>query len=180
MWLNAEALPPLAYLVHRSLIKASKGWSEELTNNDDGEFFARMITSSSKVIFVPESISYYRMDTPGSLSKGISRQSLLSLIESIKLYAVHSKKCEQDFTEALRTIYTVALIKLYPLNSGLANEVEVEKERLGIGGFRYPKRTKVYDLLFAIIGIKTTAILHRVLLGFRKTIDKIKNGYEAK
>jgi len=180
MWLNAEALPPLAYLTHRSLIETSGGWNEELTTNDDGEFFARVIVLSRDIMFVSESISYYRMDTPDSLSKQISYKSLLSLIQSITLYAEHSKKCKQDFTEALRTIYTVTIIKLYPLDVELAKKVEVEKRQLGIIGFRYPKRTKVYDLLFAILGIRITATLHKELLNARDFIYEIKAGNKVK
>jgi len=174
MWLNVEAIPPLSYITHRKLIEAVGGWNEELTTNDDGEFFARVIGSSKNVVFVSESVSYYRMDSPNSLSKKISHQSLLSLIKSIKLYAEHSKKCKQDFTEALKTVYTVAIIKLYPLNSELAKKVEFEKDLLGITGFRYPKKTRIYDLLFLFLGIKRTAFIHKILLRLRGFTYEIK------
>lgn len=179
MWLNSEALPPLSYLVHRSLIELSGGWNEELSNNDDGEFFARVIVASKNIIFTSESVSYYRIDTPNSLSKKISDQSLLSLIKSIKLYAEHSKKCKKDFTKALRTVYTVAIIKLYSANTLLAMKAKAEKEQLGINGFRYPKRTKIYDLLFTFLGIRVTALLHKMLLRMRSLRYEIKTRYKV-
>ncbi len=180
MWLNTEALPPLSYLIPRSIIKASGGWDETLKKNQDGEFFARVILFSQKILFTSESISYYRMDTPNSISKNLSYQSLLSIKKSIDLYVQHSKKCKQDFTEALRTIYTVAIMKLYPLDSELARKVTMEKEQLGINGFRYPKRTKIYDLLFTLLGIRVTALLHKILLRIRSIIYEIKAWRQAR
>lgn len=174
IWLHSEAVFPHSYLVHRSLVEKSGGWNESLRKNQDGEFFSRVILASSKVIFVSKSISYYRMDTPNSLSKGISKQSLLSLAKSINLYALNIKKCKYDFTQALKTVYTLALIKLYPLDPKLAKKIEIEKNNLGIFGYRYPKRIKIYNLLFAILGIKNTAHLHSNLLKIRSLVSRIK------
>lgn len=179
MWLTGEVIYPHAYLTHRSLIEASKGWNEELSNNDDGEFFARIILLSSKIIFVSNSISYYRTDAPNSLSKGISHKSLLSLKKSMNLYVEHSKKCKKDFSKALTTMYTLTLIKLYPLDPALAKEVEIEKEQFGITGFRYPKKTKLYVLLFLFLGIKTTALVHHKLLVLRNFTHNIKDQSRA-
>ncbi len=172
MWLNAEALPPLSYLVHRSLIETVGGWNEELSNNDDGEFFARVIVASQHIVFIPESISYYRMDTPNSLSKDISRRALLSYVKSIKLYAEHIKGTSRDFTSALKTVFTRALIKLYPIDVHLAEEMKRYKEEIGIYGYRYPRYTKLYDMLFFFLGIQMTAKLQALLKRLKAKMSK--------
>ncbi|MBD3789204.1 MAG: glycosyltransferase [Campylobacterales bacterium] len=174
MWLNAEAIPPLGYLMHRSLIEASGGWNEALSNNDDGEFFARVILASKNIIFVPKSISYYRTDTPGSLSKEISQRASLSYIRSIELYVQHVKQCKQDFMPALKTVFTRALIQLYPLDQEAADTLQKIKEKLGILGYRYPKKTVLYDLLFWLFGIKRTAQLQTMLKSVRYRIVTLK------
>lgn len=174
MWLNAEALPPLSFLVHRSLINTSGGWDVTLKKNQDGEFFARVILSSQKILFSSKSISYYRMDTPSSISKSVSYESLLSIKKSITLYVQHSKVCKQDFSEALRTIYTRGLMELYPLNPDLAQEVEIEKDRYGISGYRYPRYVRIYNILFLVLGIKLTSQLQSKLRSLRsKFLGKI-------
>jgi len=160
MWINSEALPPLVFLIHRSLIDKIGGWNENLTNNDDGEFFARLMTQTNSILFVPNAISYYRVDSTNSLSKNISELSLLSLLKSISLYTTHVKRCNYDFTEALRVVYTVALIKLYPLNKEMADQVKKDMQSHNIIGYKYPKRVWLYDLFFFTIGIQRTAWLH--------------------
>ena len=172
MWLNAEALPPLSYLVHRSLIETAGGWNEELSNNDDGELFTRVILASEHIVFVPESISYYRMDTPNSLSKDISRQALLSYVKSIKLYAEHVKGTSRDFTSALKTVFTRALMKLYPIDLHLAEEMKRYKEEIGIYGYRYPKYTKLYDMLFFLLSIRITANLQVLIKRLKSKMSK--------
>ena len=169
MWLNSEALPPLAYLTHRRLIKASGIWNETLTKNQDGEFFARVILSSKKILFSSDSLSYYRMDTPNSISKQISREAALSVKKSLDLYVKHSRKCPEDFTDSLRTIYTFMLVKMYPFSPKVAKEIEAEKEAYGIGGYRYPRNTRIYNILFSLLGMQVTAKLHYVLLRIRNS-----------
>jgi glycosyltransferase involved in cell wall biosynthesis len=56
------------WLVHRELIEKSGGWNEQLSLNDDGEFFFRIISMSKTVHYCANAIVYYRMPING-LSK---------------------------------------------------------------------------------------------------------------
>lgn len=67
-WSGNWMMPPAAWLVPRSLIRAAGCWNETLSLNDDGEYFARVILASREVRFCANARSYYRSGNPGSLS----------------------------------------------------------------------------------------------------------------
>nr|WP_298332150.1 glycosyltransferase family A protein [uncultured Christiangramia sp.] len=77
-----EFFPLHVYLTPRSLIKEAGYWDEELTNNDDAEFFARVILNAHKIKFVPEAVAYYRYDVPENLSSLDSKEKIKSLMKS--------------------------------------------------------------------------------------------------
>lgn len=79
-------LQPAAWLVSRSLSEMAGPWDERLTNDDDGEYFCRVIRASDHVRFVPEARVYYRKRASGSLANiGRDTKKLDSLWLSMKL-----------------------------------------------------------------------------------------------
>lgn len=66
---------PASYLMHRRLIEKAGGWNETLFNNEDGEFYSRIMLEASRVFFVPEVKVYWRTTT-NSLSKRVSEKFL--------------------------------------------------------------------------------------------------------
>jgi len=95
--------PPEAFLISRELINFSGFWNENLTNNDDGEFFFRIISNASKIIFAQKSIVYHRKVVQGNqnLSELDSNEKLYSLINSWKiieaLYVVRYNNQNSDY-----------------------------------------------------------------------------------
>lgn len=79
---NNEFLPLHAYLTPRSLVEKVGHWDENLSNNDDAEFFARVILNADKIKFVPEAVAYYRYDVPENLSSLNSKEKIKSLMKS--------------------------------------------------------------------------------------------------
>jgi glycosyltransferase involved in cell wall biosynthesis len=66
---------PASYLMHRYLIEKVGGWDESLFNNEDGEFYSRIMTQATSVHYVPDVKVYWRT-TPDSLSKQVSNSYL--------------------------------------------------------------------------------------------------------
>lgn len=89
MWNNASSVSMIAchsYLVSRELIAKSGGWNEQLTANDDGEFFARILLCCGKVLFAENAYAYYRTGRYSSMSRTISRRNVESHLESYRLH----------------------------------------------------------------------------------------------
>ena len=80
-----EYFPMHVYLIPANLIRKSGGWNEELTNNDDAEFFARVILNAGGIRFVPSAKVYYRYGSHEKLSAINSMEKAESVIKSWKL-----------------------------------------------------------------------------------------------
>lgn len=87
-----EYFPLHVYLIPRKLIEKSGLWNENLTNNDDAEFFTRVILNASKIVFSSETSVYYRYTSEEKLSILNSKEKIISAIQSWKLIDSHIKE----------------------------------------------------------------------------------------
>ncbi len=79
------------WLTPRALIEKAGPWNEELTVNDDGEFFSRVLLKADYIHFVPTGVAYYRLPTQNNLSQlqvG-SDAAATSLLRSYQLIGRH-------------------------------------------------------------------------------------------
>ncbi|MHB1105158.1 MAG: glycosyltransferase family 2 protein [Lutibacter sp.] len=87
---HSEFFPLMVYLVPKKTIELSGKWDESLSNNDDGEFFTRVLLSASKIIFVETTSVFYRGDSYDvKLSSFDTKDKILSAIQSWKLIEIH-------------------------------------------------------------------------------------------
>lgn len=79
-WFN-----PSAWLISRELAEMAGGWNEDLSLDDDGEYFCRLVAKSSGITFVGRAKSFYRRGNASSLSRSNSRRACESLVTSLHL-----------------------------------------------------------------------------------------------
>lgn len=84
-----EFFPPHVYLSPRKLIEKAGEWNEDLSNNDDAEFFTRIIINASEILFTENAKVYYRYGNSGKLSNLDSENKIESLLASWKLIEDH-------------------------------------------------------------------------------------------
>ncbi len=113
-----EYLPLHNYLTPRDLIIKSGEWNEQLSNNDDAEFFTRVILNSEKILFAETAIVYYRFTGNDNLSKLDSKEKAVSAINSWEMIdsylSANSKKPPKEYIQnALFNLYIV-LDKNFP------------------------------------------------------------------
>jgi glycosyltransferase involved in cell wall biosynthesis len=87
-----EFFPLHVYLIPKVLIDKSGNWNEDLTNNDDAEFFARVILNSSGILFSDKTSVYYRYSGEDNLSALNSSEKIESAIKSWKLIEAYMKQ----------------------------------------------------------------------------------------
>lgn len=87
---------PASWLVSRKLSDMAGPWNEKLSQDDDGEYFARVVAVSEKIIFVKEARCYYRKSNPRSLSRDLSRKGCESLFLSLSLCIEHLRSLEDS------------------------------------------------------------------------------------
>lgn len=108
---NDEYFPPIVYLVSRELIKIAGRWDETISNNDDGEYFNRVLMNTDRVIFCENTSAYYRAGNTDRLSLLDNREKIQSNIESWKLIEEQLKEKHKKIAAVYvgngkRNIYT--------------------------------------------------------------------------
>ena len=59
---------PALWLIPKAVVKAAGPWREDLTLNNDSEYFTRVLLAAGNVLFCPGARCYYRSGQAGSLS----------------------------------------------------------------------------------------------------------------
>ena len=80
-----EFFPLHVYLTPKKLIVKAGSWNTDLTNNDDAEFFARVILNAAHIKFAPEAAVYYRYNSEKKLSDIDTPEKLDSFLKSLEL-----------------------------------------------------------------------------------------------
>ena len=102
---RASMVQPAAWLTPREIINTAGLWNEDLTLDDDGEFFARVLLASAGITKTEGKIYYRKFPAAGdNLSATQSVVGLQSLYLSIQLKAQHLYKASQSIA-AKRAIY---------------------------------------------------------------------------
>jgi glycosyltransferase involved in cell wall biosynthesis len=97
---------PARWLLHRAVVDEIGPWREDLTLNNDAEYFCRAVLASDAVLFCPGARVFYRSGHPASLSGLKSRAGMVS---QSKVIAV----CEQQLLareDSDRTRRALALV----------------------------------------------------------------------
>lgn len=91
--------PLHSFLTSRILILAAGAWNNDLTINQDGEFFTRINLKSQKLLLTKECYVLYRIHAGGRTSENIDSKNLRSLLYSfclindhLKFYAIENRK----------------------------------------------------------------------------------------
>jgi glycosyltransferase involved in cell wall biosynthesis len=126
-----------AWLTPRSVINEAGPWKEYTSPDDDGEFFARVLLSSSGVRYVDEGCVYYRQHENATRVSGLrSKTALKGWLRSIDSKRDHlipettDEQREQAAHGLARQYWSLAL-DAYPAQPDLATQAEERAADLG-------------------------------------------------
>jgi glycosyltransferase involved in cell wall biosynthesis len=85
-------IPLFSWIIHIDLIKTVGLWNEDIGNNDDGEFFTRVLLHTDNCCNVPEILGHYRILESNSLSKLNTINKVNSAFESCLIIENYLKK----------------------------------------------------------------------------------------
>jgi len=169
---------PAAWLVSRKLSDLAGPWNEILSYDDDGEYFCRVVSVSNKVIFVKDSICYYRIGNLGSLSQTFSEKALISLYQSTLLCVRHLLNLEDsDRTRsAIISLLKRRVWYFYPYHMKIVHEFSDIAINLGFNDLN-PKCNLRFKILKNIIGwdmaLNLKNVKWKIETIIRKNIDKL-------
>lgn len=106
-------MPLHCWLTKASIIKKSGYWNEAITNNDDGEFFTRVLLQSQRIFGIQQVLCYYRR-VAHSLSAMNSGERIDSAFKSYSIIE-NLLKAEQDrrLLSYVKRMYYVQFTSLY-------------------------------------------------------------------
>ena len=108
--------PPVVWLTPRHIIEEAGPWNEELSYNDDSEFFARVLLKSKGIVFTKDAWSYYRRGIKTSVGSRKNRKALQSRLQSLNLVTRHmmSENSSLQTRNACACQYHKFIFSIYP------------------------------------------------------------------
>jgi glycosyltransferase involved in cell wall biosynthesis len=156
-------LYPALWLVPRQIIMKAGPWLPELSLNDDGEFFTRILLASDKVLFCEGARTYYRSGITGSLSGLKSRKGWGSQFKVIDLCQGHlmAREDSDRTRRACAMLWQRLAHASYPYCKSLANEAldranQLHQVRL------VPEGGPAFKLASRVLGWKMARVLQRL------------------
>lgn len=132
---RSEMMQPGVFLTPRSVILAAGPWDENLTINQDGEFFCRVMLQCKGIFFEPRGKVYYRKPGESNVSQQKSYKAASSLLESYRCYEREILKVEDSkrVREAIARNYLRFSYVIYPNYPDLLEESFNDFRRIGVG-----------------------------------------------
>jgi glycosyltransferase involved in cell wall biosynthesis len=132
-WTGGGMMPVFGWLTPRAVIEKAGPWNEQLSVNDDGEFFARAVLASSGIVFCPQAKGYYRVTESPSISKGRGRAAMLSALHAIDMCSDHllNRNASAAARHACACQYQRFAFSYYPECVDLVRRAEQHAHELG-------------------------------------------------
>ncbi|HTH81505.1 MAG TPA: glycosyltransferase family A protein [Mucilaginibacter sp.] len=151
-------IQPNAWLSPRTIIEKAGYWNEQLTLDDDGEFFCRVVLASRGVYYSACAINHYRkFRYQTNLSASGTRKAMLSLQQATNLkYEQLKKKDHPKLNIALAKLYIENAVTFFPEHFDLYKAAMSKVKLLGpinyvpvIGGNKIEYIKKILGWRFA-------------------------------
>jgi glycosyltransferase involved in cell wall biosynthesis len=149
-------MPPIGWLIPRSIIEKAGPWNENLLINQDGEYFARVLLEAEQIVFCPETTVFYRSGLPSSVSGRFSSGALQSQYEAAELITHHlldredTLRVRQACADALQRV----AYKAYPASKDVTHQAERRVTELGGSNWHPPGGGMLFRWLGKRIGWK--------------------------
>lgn len=168
-WEGGGMMPLHAWLIPRTITSAASYWNEDLSLNDDGEYFCRVVLASKGVKFCSGAKSYYRSGISCSLSSTTSKKGWESAFRSIDLCADYllSRENSPRTRHACATAFQRFIFTVYPDVPDLVHKAEAKVKSLG-GSELKADGGSLFQLIANTLGWKLAKLVQGTWLLTRK------------
>jgi len=167
------------WLVSRELTEAAGPWDTRLSNDDDGEYFCRVLLASDGILFVPEGRVFYRITASNRVSHiGHSDKKKDALCASMRLHVNYLRSLEDSdrVRKACLTYLQNWMIQFYPERPDIVEELRKLAKELG-GRLETPRLRWKYAWLKPLFGYRfakhTQTLLPRLKQSLTRSWDKV-------
>lgn len=127
-------IQPGAWLTSRALLDQAGPWDENLGVNDDGEYFARVLSRASRIQFVDQAEIHYRTHRQHSLSQLRTYEGMSSLYRSVQKVSAELLRCDSSLETrlALAEMWERVRFELYPVATELSRAAGIHARADGL------------------------------------------------
>jgi glycosyltransferase involved in cell wall biosynthesis len=142
-----------AWLVPRAVAASAGPWNEALSQNDDDEYFARVVLASRGIVFSMAGASLCRSRLPSSPTRRSDRLAIESRVRSAELIAGHMRRAEDSprVVRALANYWQFLEYEIYLGAPDLGRRAAREVKALGGSNVR-PEMGSNQRVLARLIG----------------------------
>lgn len=162
------------WLVSRELTEAAGPWDTRLSNDDDGEYFCRVILASDGIRFVPDGRVFYRRTTSNRLSYiGHSDKKKEAICASMRLHVKYLRSLEDSdrVRAACMTYLQNWLPEFYPERPDIVEELGKLAKELG-GRLEPPRLRWKYAWLKPLFGYRFAKEFQTALPLLRQSVTR--------
>ena len=163
-----------SWLVSRKLTEMAGLWNENLSLNDDGEYFCRVISNSEHIRFIPESKCYVRRGNPGLSSTNILANIKLESLSYWILCHIQTLRAMED-SQRMRSACLKLLqrwsIYFYPERPDIINKMSMLAAELG-GRLDMPVLKLKYRLIQKAFGWRIAKKARFFLPSIRTALER--------
>lgn len=166
-WSGHGTMPPVAWLLPRSIVDKNGPWNEALSLCNDTEYFTRVALNSSKIAYCADACGYYRSGNP-TLSGRRDRKSLESFFEVCRLCTGHLLAFEDSprTRRACGNLWQFFAYWTYPEAPDLVRAAEQRATEMGGTDLRM-NISPALELLSTVIGWKGVKRIQRAYYSVR-------------
>lgn len=157
-WRGGGMMPPHAWLTPVGIARAAGDWDESILQNQDGEYFSRVLLASDGVRFCPEACSYYREGVKASISKRKDHAARASRLKATQAIVNRLTEADQsrETRQACGNILEEMMMLTYPQYPDLSDAAASHMKALGGGDGSRPYRGRVFKFFAAWLGWRLT------------------------
>ncbi|WP_317231435.1 glycosyltransferase family 2 protein [Subsaxibacter sp. CAU 1640] len=150
-----------AWLTPRNLVEKAGPWDENLSKDQDGEFFCRVVSHANQVIYVPNILNYYRKHISGqniaNQKRRIHVESQLKAVDS-KVDQLKSLKHTKAYKAAFALQYKWIAIDAYPEFKDLSKKAWIASESLGGSNYSPVLGGAIIETIKSVFGWRTARV----------------------
>jgi len=123
-----------SWLSPKTLLDKAGWWNEDLSVDDDGEYFCRVILESKQIIYVPDAINYYRKyrsNTNLSAGENIGAMRSRLLASELKWKHLKAKSANPLIDAAMAKVFMENAVTFYPQFMELYRVADKHVKELG-------------------------------------------------
>ena len=154
-WLHGGMMAPNGWLTPAPLIRAAGPWDETVLQNQDGEYFSRVLLASAGVRFCHDALAYYRIGSKESISRRrdyAARRSRFIATRAVARRLLASPEADDETRRACAIAFEELMFVNWVSFPELADLARAEMEACGGASGSMPYRGTLFRSASRLIG----------------------------